>query len=167
MPPGIGYSYQPGGDTDTPLQPRGQGGQGIAPQQAIRTLSLRVPQTQSVPGLSPLPLLNASGGGGTDLDMLLTALLRAFGQGGGGQQFSGRSQGRNATPRVIPGGDGPAPPPGDIGPAPRPRVPQDFPTPSGGLGPAPMPQPPDSFMGGNTGIGNTGRGNPGPIIPLF
>lgn len=106
MPDGIGFSFQPGRQ-DTPLQ-RGTDGPGsTVPQQAIRTLSLRVPQTQSVPGLAPLPLLNASGGGGGDLDMLLNALLKAFGPGAM-RGASGLSPGGGgATPRVRPGWDDP------------------------------------------------------------
>jgi hypothetical protein len=84
------------------------GGQGVAPQEAIRTLSLRVPQTQSVPGIAPLPLLNASGGGGTDLDMLLAALMKAFGQGGRGPQSM--AAGGGPGPMAAPQGGSMAPP---------------------------------------------------------
>jgi hypothetical protein len=126
--PEIGTRYQPFADTQ--LQPGAGGGRshGVAPQEAIRTLSLRVPQTQSVPGISPLPLLNAGGGGGTDLDMLLAALMKAFSQGGGGARQLGGGPGSGgfqagpmggpaAPPRITPGGDGttwptpPEPPP--------------------------------------------------------
>lgn len=96
MPPGIGFSFQPGAQDGQLQRPKGFDGQGSTPQQAIRTLSLRVPQTQSVPGMAPLPLLNAQGGGGTDLDMLLMALLQAFGPTGG------RAVGGPQTPRVRP-----------------------------------------------------------------
>lgn len=139
MPPGIGFSFQPGSQ-DTPLQPRnGQGGQGTAPQQAIRTLSLRVPQTQSVPGIAPLPLLNAQGGGGSDLSMLLMALMKAFGGGGGGMGVPGMS----TPPRIRPvdpndpmGRTGPEPAPG-----PRPSIPRDFPPRNPDARPVPIPSP--------------------------
>jgi len=84
---------------DTPLQRGDNGGPATTvPQQAIRTLSLRVPQTTSVPGVAPLPLLNATGGGGTDLDMLLQALLKAFGPNALTTGGPGRS---SATPPRI------------------------------------------------------------------
>lgn len=134
MPPGIGYSFQPGGGGDTPLDRNQQGAQTTVPQQAIRTLSLRVPQTQNPRAVAPLPLLNATGGGGTDLDMLLNALLRAFGpQMAGG--FSGGPQGGGhpPAPRIRPiddvsgNGGWPTPdtPPPD--PAPPIGIPQDYP----------------------------------------
>ena len=143
MPDGMGFRYQPGA-TDTPLKP-GQGhGGGLttAPQQAIRTLSLRVPQTTSVPGVAPLPLLNARGGGGSDLDMLLTALLKAFG-GQGSQRPSGGSP---TPPRVRPPIDDPTV---DRGP----------------LETVDWSQILRGRNGGNTGIGDTGRGPMGPIGP--
>lgn len=139
----FGFRYQPGAQ-DTSLQKQGAGGpQTTVPQEAIRTLSLRVPQTTSTPGLAPLPLLNAKGGGGSDLDMLLQALLSAFSQGGGG----GLSRGGSAAPRIIPGTDDPNGNPGQ-----------------GDLGQIQLPPPPPGFMGGNTGIGNTGRPH-GPLGP--
>jgi len=154
----IGTRYQPFADTQ--MQAGGGGrGQGVAPQEAIRTLSLRVPQTQSVPGIAPLPLLNASGGGGTDLDMLLEALMRAFSQGGrgrplgGGAGFqAGPTSGGAPSPRIVPGLD-------DVSPSP--------------LQPAPSPPawgpPPDWAGGGQDALGPTNptgrdpRGNGGII----
>lgn len=138
MPPGIGYSFQPGSQ-DTPLEQRGQNGQGVAPQHAIRTLSLRIPQTTSVPGIAPLPLLNARGGGGSDLDMLLMALLKAFSGTGGGQpgtqsfQVPGLQSGGGGTPpRVTPidPTDPAARPPREPAALPFPTkpFPRDFPT---------------------------------------
>ncbi len=141
MPPGIGYSFQPGAQ-DTQLQQRGQEGQGSAPQQAIRTLSLRVPQTNSVPGIAPLSLLNAKGGGGTDLDMLLTALLKAFGGGsmpGAGGYMPGG--GTPAPPRVKP--TDPTDPMGRSMPEQNgpPQIPQDFPPRGEPKMPTPIPSP--------------------------
>jgi hypothetical protein len=146
MPDGIGYRYQPGAN-EALLQRGGNGGSPTtAPQTAIRTLSLRVPQTQSVPGLSPLPLLNATGGGGSDLDMLLAALLKAFGGGGGMGQGPSRPNAQGAPPRIIPGIDDPTE---DRGP----------------LSPVNLEEILRGKSGGNTGIGNTGRGPMGPLGP--
>lgn len=159
MPEGIGYSYQPGRQ-DTPLQ-RGEtsGGRNTtAPQQAIRTLSLRVPQTQSVPGIAPLPLLNAAGGGGSDLDMLLNALLKAFGPGAmpGAAGLAAPSSVAGGPPRVRPGFEDPQ----AGGP------PQNL----ADLIPGGRTADLARLSGGNTGFGNTGRG-PMPtaadLQPLF
>jgi hypothetical protein len=120
----FGVRYQPGADAPPFTSEREQHSQTTVPQQAIRTLSLRVPQTTSVPGIAPLPLLNAAGGGGTDLDMLLMALLKAFapshrgaatGSGPPGQSMMGLAPlptPPRSTPRLprilpsgVPGGD--------------------------------------------------------------
>ena len=125
--PEIGFRFQPGADSR--MQPRNGEAQGTTvPQESIRTLSLRVPQTQSVPGIAPLPLLNATGGGGSDLDMLLRALLRAFGPSAlQGDMSRGPGGGRIAAPRVTPGY---VPDPNE--------PPMEFPLP-----PAAEPQPPE------------------------
>ena len=143
MPIG-GFSYQPGAQ-DNQLQPRaggGQNGQTTVPQQAIRTLSLRVPQAQNVPGLAPLPLMNARGGGGSDLDMLLTALLRAF--GGGALQPNLQRGGSAQAPRIIPGVEEQSGPP--VVPLPPPNIPRDT-SPRGTppLEPLPTPKIPRDF----------------------
>jgi hypothetical protein len=128
-------------------------------------LSLRVPQTQSVPGLAPLPLLNAGGGsGGSDLDMLLTALLKAFGQGGVVGGFSGRQAGAQATPRVRPGIDeGPQGVPQPM-PQPRPPIPRDFPPYGGPLDTTQAPTPTAADLVARIGGGVTG-GRPRDFTP--
>jgi len=167
----IGTSYQPGADVRFGPQVGpggGPGQQNIAPQEAIRLLSLRTPQsrTAGAGGVAAKGLLNAPGGGGTDLDYLLRALMAAFGaQSRAGMVPPGMAGGPGA-PRVSPVGgatsgtvaggmtDIPIPPGqmpwGGVPPAGR-----DLPSPSNptDLGPGPV---------GGWG-GNPGRN----ITPLF
>jgi hypothetical protein len=123
MPANFGTRYQPGADDTRFAHGQDNTRETTVPQQAIRTLSLRVPQTTSTPSVAPLPLLNARGGGGTDLDMLLMALLRAFAPQGVGA-------GRQAVPRITPGFTDPTVSARPT-PLPRPQPPQDFPLPEG------------------------------------
>lgn len=79
MPPGIGYSFQPGAD-DIALSPGGRQRAGLSPQAAVKILSLRVPK-QSLGGsaLAPRQLLEASGAAGVpgaSLNQLLQALAQ-------------------------------------------------------------------------------------------
>lgn len=160
MPPGIGYGR------DIPLAreggangPQGSGKVGgISPQEAVRILSLRVPERPSASALAPLPLLTGAGGraaGAQGLDALIQGLLQAFPQlpnpGGSGN-------GRGPDPRV-PSFGGPGTPSqrgggGEVPPqAPPPNLPppvirpgEEPPPPSGGSegqtpGPQPLPMP--------------------------
>ena len=92
-------------------------------QEAIRTLSLRIPKVTGGKGLAPQPLLNSMGSqglgtpGGMNLEMLLKML---FGQGGGmnpqgmgqTQPMPGGSMGAPAPmPNFSPGVGGSAPTP--------------------------------------------------------
>jgi hypothetical protein len=82
MPPGIGYSYAPGSD----IQMNGQNGNGsapsrLSPQQAVKVLSLRVPQT--LPSNAPVnrQLLTSPGGaaaGASGLQSMIQQLMQAF-----------------------------------------------------------------------------------------
>lgn len=115
----LGVSYQPGTDVQFDQGTGGnvRGVRGVSPQEAVRLLSLRIPQnrTAGASGLAPLPLLNAAGGGGSDLDTLLKALLQAFGQGGRGTGSGmGSMGGAQATPRVVPGFGGQGEFPGPV-----------------------------------------------------
>lgn len=144
MPPGIGYSYQPGSQDQRLQQTAGGGSPTTAPQQAIRTMSLRVPQTQSVPGLAPLRLLNAQGGGGNDLDFLLKALMAAFGQQVG--PAPGRGSFGGGPPRVRPGIADPNEQRGPLVPMDREAILREK-------------------SNGRGGFGDTGRGPMGPLGP--
>lgn len=81
MPPGIGYAKDP----FTDIQMQGQNGQSrgpsrLSPQQAVRVLSLRVPErAQANAPINPT-LLNASGGAGVPggLNQLLQSLMSLF-----------------------------------------------------------------------------------------
>lgn len=82
MPPGIGYSR------DIPLA--GEGGAngqqtkklgGLSPQEAVKILSLRIPDQPSATSIAPLPLLQSPGGtslGGPGLDRMMQGLMAAF-----------------------------------------------------------------------------------------
>jgi hypothetical protein len=84
MPANVGYTFQPGGSQDTRMQSRdGVGASPISPQEAVKILSLRIPE-RAQGGIAPLPLLTSPGLTGTtdagDLGGLLTALIAAFGK---------------------------------------------------------------------------------------
>ncbi len=143
MDNGIGFSYQPGQTGQAGAQSR-TGARG--PQEAVRLLNLRVPRVVGANAPIPGPLLNATGGGPTDLNVLLKALMASF--GGGGKQIVG--DGPQATDMGM--GQGPirAPQMGQIGP---PRLtPGDTPADGGGR--------PDITA---TGPGGFGR----EVLPLF
>lgn len=80
MPPGIGYSFAPGGE-DIDLQNGQRKGTGISPQQAVQIRSLRVPER--LPTNAPVnrTLLTSPGGmaaGAQGLDSMVAALMQAF-----------------------------------------------------------------------------------------
>lgn len=81
---GIGFSFQPGA-TDIGMGGgrRGGGGgpRGASPQEAVRILSLRVPERPSPTAIAPLPLLQSKGSaaaGAQGLDSLVAALMQGF-----------------------------------------------------------------------------------------
>lgn len=178
MPPGIGYSR------DIPLAgesggagPQGQGRVGgLSPQEAVRILSLRIPERPAQNAIAPLPLLLSPGGeaaGAQGLDALLQGLAAAFPQmpqpQQGGPNVSGVPQ-LPARPSAGGGlGRGPSPQLPTFKPSPTPaqpaqqRAPVNLPTPNivfqppsrGGVerpgqpinNPIPPPPPPPEWMG--------------------
>lgn len=134
----FGMSFNPAHDGGK--QPQQQGGPSQTPiQDAIKTLSLRIPQFRG-PGLAPQPLLNAQGGGGV------------MGQGsmpGGLQQILAQlfgNQGQQGQGQPSPMGQGSMPPPPNIIPGKGPSVPS-----GGGMAYQPPPQGP-SYSNGDPGF---------------
>lgn len=92
-------------------QGTGQGG-GMSPQQAVKILSLRVPERASQGSIAPLPLLTSKGGaqaGAQGLDTMVAALMRAFSRQqplGAGPQAIGTGQQpmMGAGPQPLPSG---------------------------------------------------------------
>lgn len=134
----FGVSFNPGASDGK--QPQQQGGPSQTPiQDAIKTLSLRIPQFRG-PGIAPQPLLNATGGSGM------------MGQGsmpGGLQQIlaqlfgnQGQQQGQGGQPM----GQGSMPPPPNIIPGAGPSVPG-----GGGMAYQPPPQG-QSYSNGDPGM---------------
>jgi hypothetical protein len=83
MPPGIGFSFQPGHDAQQSMQdaPFGPSPSASTPQQAVQIRSLRVPKT--LPSNAPVSrsLLTAPGSaapGGNDLTSFVQALRQLF-----------------------------------------------------------------------------------------
>jgi hypothetical protein len=80
MPPGIGYSFQPG-SSDIPMQGGASGGAASAPASAVKVLSMRVPKRAASSAIAPQALLQSPGSagapGGFD-PMLLQLLMKAF-----------------------------------------------------------------------------------------
>ena len=125
MPIG-GTSYQPGAMPGAgPQQPSAPS----SPQEAVRILNLRLPQS---PQNAPIPgqLLGAQGAGGDSLAGLLRALMAAF---GGGQA--------PASGREMVGAGGPGIDTGQIGARPMPQAPRIRPGDTSGREELP-PQPP-------------------------
>ena len=134
MPPGIGYSFQPGAD-QLMQGPGGQGGRSVAPpSSSVKVLSYRMPKRDVRGQVAPSALLNASGGGGQQTGglspRLLSLLLSAFsagpqqaqqgpfGDGGSSDPAGVVGPGpRFATPRFTIGDGGERGPFGDLGPA--------------------------------------------------
>lgn len=148
MPPGIGYSFNPSGDTLRLNQPRTGGVSGMAPQEAVKFLSLRLPERPSPTAIAPQALLKAQGGqpamgGGADLKTVIEGLIKIF-NGGGQPGMSGG--GAPPPPKITPPiGDPTGKSPGDLGPVDYTEILK-------------------GKTGGNTGIGNTGKA-PGPLGP--
>lgn len=73
----MGFSYQPSAGTGSPDRTA------TNPQTAVRLLNLRVPRVVGPNAPIPGQLLNAPGGGPSDLNTLLKALMASFGGGTG------------------------------------------------------------------------------------
>jgi hypothetical protein len=145
--PSYGIGFQPGQD---------QNGQGSGPaplESVVKLLSLRLPSVVGAQGIAPQGLLNAPGmagqGGGMGETQWLQMLRQLLSGGGMGMGAQGMGMpGGTAGPRIIPGIDDPSGTPGP-----------------GGLGQVDWASVLRGRTGGNTGIGDTGRGNPGPLGP--
>jgi hypothetical protein len=116
MPAGIGYSFAPGADQQLPGGQNGQGRQGMSPQDAVKLLSLRIPERPAPSGIAPQALLQGQGAagmaGGGGLQAIIRALMSMQGGGAGG------AHGGVPSPRVIPGIQDPGRPMGPlVGPA--------------------------------------------------
>lgn len=168
MPEGIGYRFQIGANGNREDENGGQG-RGISPQEAVKILSLRVPERPSPTAVVPLELLNSPGGaaaGAQGLDSMIAALIQAFrppfvgggasGSAGGGAPAAPVLPPLPGLPPMTPGAPGPvAPLPiGDAPSAPgqAPRIPP-------GLGGDRNPRQ------GTIGGGSGGGGSRGPIYP--
>jgi len=165
MPPGIGYGRDiPLAGEQSGATP--QGGTnvgGMSPQEAVKILSLRVPERPSASAIAPLPLLQSQGGmapGAGGLDSMIAALMQAFPQLGRGPAPQTPTFGGPGTPSQRPGareskpaGRVEVPPMQPPAAPPPPRV-----TPGEGAAPAP---PPLFDTGGPTGDG--GRTD---LVPL-
>lgn len=126
----IGFSFQPGTQAQRPGQSGGGRAGGMTPQQAVRILSLRVPERPSPTAIAPLPLLQSQGSrapGAQGLDSMIAALMQSFGRGGGQQGAGGSYLPTPSGPGPFIGG------PDDIWRAPdtpeRPRTPDPIPEP--------------------------------------
>ena len=117
---GFGINFVPGQE-DQQRQPGGEPGPQVSPlQQAIRTLSLRLPRVGGAQALAPGALLNAPGGaglagmGGMTLEQLLMQLFGGGPAAAGGNAGAAGPQGGIGgppTPRIIPGTTPGIPPP--------------------------------------------------------
>lgn len=77
----IGFSYAPGSNSRLDMQQGQQGARGISPQQAVKILSLRVPERPSPTAIAPMALLQSQGGmapGAGGLQSMIAALIQAF-----------------------------------------------------------------------------------------
>lgn len=121
MPPGIGYSRE------IPIAGEAGGGNGpqagarpggVSPQEAVKILSLRVPERPSPTSIAPLPLLMSPGGaapGAMGLDQMIQGLMAAF-----------RPQSPSGAPQIpqLPNRPG-----GGLGRGPQPQLPTFRPSP--------------------------------------
>lgn len=120
----MGMSFNPGAQTRQPGEAP-TGGAGQTPiQDAIRTLSLRIPHFRG-PGLAPQPLMASPGAsgvmgggmmGGGMPGGLQQLLQQIFGQMGGGAGAQAPSASSVPLPNFTPGGGGALQPPGDFAP---------------------------------------------------
>lgn len=140
----IGYSWQPGATTPGGTGAGGPSGvKGASPQQAVKILSLRVPERPSATQIAPQALLTSKGSaaaGAQGLDTLVAALMQAFQP----PVTSGAPQVPGAPVSRVPGRDGspqpgiiPAPPQSPLPPV---QEPPGLPAPGGGPRPIPPPR---------------------------
>lgn len=141
MPDPLGISFMPGAQGD-----QGNNPQQTPVQQAIQTLSLRIPRVVGAGSLAPGQLLNAPGGaglGGNPNSAALLEQIRRMLFGGGSVPGPGQFHPAlphlpgepGGTPRVIPG----EPPnaPREVAGPPTPEVPAPVPAPPPVAGPDP------------------------------
>jgi hypothetical protein len=120
MPANVGYSFDPAaGQQGQNGDETGTGGFGtsrLSPQQAVKLLSLRIPERPAPQAIAPQALLQGRGAAGSPgMASVIQGLMRAFlpglqsGAGGMGQSGGamGQSGGAMPSPRVIPGLEGP------------------------------------------------------------
>jgi hypothetical protein len=122
----IGQSFAPLGDED--MQNRANGNQGASPvQEAIKTLSMRMPRTVGAGAPAPAALLNSLGGAGLPTPMgggqpdnpLLEALKRLLGGALGGSGLPSFGGGVSSPLSAL---GGSAPPPSPMEQTGKPRV---------------------------------------------
>lgn len=107
MPAGLGYSFDPGAG-QAGQQDQGERGNfgGLSPQQAVKLLSLRIPERPAASAIAPQALLQSQGAAGMPMNAMIQQLMRAFMPG----LQAGAAAGGPPSPRVIPGlnsGEGP------------------------------------------------------------
>ena len=131
MPEGVGYSFDPGAASLGRPQGEDQAGSRMSPQQAVKLLSLRIPErAPGQGGLAPQALLQGSGSAGMpsgSMSQVIASLMKMYAPGyqSGEPSMGGQAQpqsqpampapswggalegfgggNRQATPRVTPG----------------------------------------------------------------
>lgn len=166
MPEGIGYQFAPSAGDINMQNGGGQGGGsaagGLTPQQAIRILSLRIPNRSNGRGIAPNALLQGGGAatpgfnvGG--FDAVIQALMGAFspqpGSGGGQVTSAGLPPFQPPAPQQGGGGMPPPAKPSTQPPPPKIKPGQEAPPTTNKPSSVP-PAPPMSF-------------DDGPLIPLI
>lgn len=157
----IGVSFSPAGGG--PGQQ--QNGQRPTPvQQAIQTLSLRIPQHAGAGAFTPQPLLDSPGGSGfgnPDAANVLEMIKRLLFGNRPGQNGTGPSMPRDGGEGGQPGGTMPGPAPGGFDPG-MSLTPRFNPIDTGWGAPAAPPEPPPAPSAPPSGqIQNTRDTNPG------
>jgi hypothetical protein len=160
----FGVSFNPAGGQGPSGQPQGQKPSPI--QQAIQTLSLKIPKNPGAGAIAPEALLNSQGGGaigGNSNDAMILEQIRKMLFGTNPGQIGTGPQMPRSLPDVgVEGGFQPqfgSPQPPQMGaPAPQPQAPQLTPhfTPVEGTG-APG-QPPSQPFGNTGGFEDNGEG---------
>lgn len=113
----LGNSYQPGAATNLRMDQGGGPASGVSPQQAVKFLSLRVPERPSPTSIAPLPLLMSKGGAAPGASGVANGGLNLFGFDGEPPDLAGllnilissfpsmasaSNSGGSFTPRIIP-----------------------------------------------------------------
>ncbi len=102
MPQGLGYSFDPGAGQQGQLGQDGEGGgfSRMSPQQAVKLLSLRIPERPSGHGIAPQALLQSQGGmaagappGPGSMNSIISGLMKMFAPGyQSGEAATGQGQ---------------------------------------------------------------------------